>query len=83
MNTLIKLLFGPEAALALRLLKSCFLVVESIRNGFQPNVAPFAREVFKHLPESFKAPQGPASEQEFMDAVFNVFSLFIKPKRSF
>ena len=83
MNTIVKLLFGSQVAIALRLLKSGLLAAESIQKGVQPNVAPFAREVFRHLPEGFKHPKGPATEQEFVDAVFNVFALFVKSKKAF
>jgi len=80
MNTVVKFFFGPQVALALKLLQTAMMVFESISRGLNPNVAPFAKEIFKHLPESFKAPKGSATEQEFVDAIFNVFSLFTKPK---
>lgn len=80
-NGLIKFFFGKEVAIALKLLKTGFKIFESISAGFRPNVAPFAREVFKHLPTDFKAPNGPATEQEFVDALYNVFALFTKSKK--
>lgn len=81
MNTLVKLLLGKEVALAIKLLQAAYLVFDSIRDGKGPNVAPFARQAFKYLPDDFKAPQGPATEQEFIDAVYNVFALFTKSKK--
>lgn len=80
-NGLVKLFLGKEVALALKLLRAGYKVFDSISNGFNPNVAPFAKEVFKHLPENFKYPIGPATEQEFVDAVYNVFALFTKSKK--
>lgn len=80
MHTIVKFLFGPEVALALKLLQSAMLIIESISRGMNPNVAPFARELFRHLPESFKHPRGPAKEQEFIDAIYNVFALFLKSR---
>lgn len=82
MNPLIKILFGPEVALAINFLRTAILILDSIQNGNNPNVAPFAKQVFSYLPSGIKAPVGPATEQEFTDALYNVFALFIKQKQS-
>lgn len=80
-NTVVRFILGKEAALAIKLIRTGCLILESIRNGFSPNVAPFARELFQHLPDKMKAPLGPATEQEFVDAVYNVFSLFTRSRK--
>lgn len=80
MNGVIKFLFGKDVAIAIKLIRVALMLLESIQEGRNPNIAPFAREVFQFVPARLKDPIGPATEQEFIDAVFNVFSLFVKPK---
>lgn len=80
LSKLAKIFFGPEVALAVGILRDLSALFESIRQGRQPNVAPLARRLFALVPEDFKAPKGPATEAEFVNAVFGVFVLFTRQR---
>lgn len=53
-------------------------LLKSIEQRKNPNVAPLARKLFTLIPGQFKAPRGPATEEEFINAVFEVFRLFTR-----
>jgi hypothetical protein len=72
--------FEPVVIAALEFGSSLSLILQSIAAGSNPNVAPFARRVFAAIPGKFKDPVGPATEQEFVDAVYALFALFVKQK---
>ena len=78
MNKILGFFLGKNVALALKFMKDLFLIFESLKAGQNPNVAPFARDLFVFIPVTFKAPLGSATEEEFIDAVFQVFKLFTK-----
>lgn len=64
-----------------KILQNLSLILDSLDNGTQqPNVAPFARSVFKLVPPSLKEPTGTVTEAEFIEALYSVFKLFLKPK---
>jgi hypothetical protein len=72
-------MFGKEVALAVELGQAGFKIFDSLQDGKEPNVAPFAGRIFDNfVPDKFKAPLGPVSRAEFINAVFDVFKLFLK-----
>lgn len=54
------------------------LLIDSMRKGENPNVAPIARKAFALIPAKYKAPEGSATQQEFVDFVYNGLALFTK-----
>lgn len=53
-------------------------VFVSLETGHLPDVAPLAKDLFVFVPQGLKAPNGQATEQEFVDAIFAIFKLFAK-----
>jgi hypothetical protein len=78
MTLFLKFLFGQKLALALEFVTSGLLLLESLYLGGSPNLKPFSSKLFSVLPTPLKAPTGPATETEFIDAVQAVFHLFRK-----
>lgn len=63
------------------ILKGLGLAIESIKAGGQPNVAILGRKAFAMIPARYKAPVGTATEQEFVDFIYNGVALFTKQKK--
>ena len=68
--------------LALDLFSGLSFIFESIQQGKEPSVGPFAGRIFdKLVPASMKEPRGTVSREEFIGAVFHVFQLFMRSKK--
>lgn len=67
--------------LAFDLLDAVLKLADSLDKKANPNTALFARQMFRLLPANFKHPVGTATEQEFIDAVYNLFALFVPSQK--
>ncbi len=67
----------------LKFINDANLIFESIQQGQQPDIAPFARDLFeKFIPGELKTPVGTVSEEAFINAIFDIFQLFLKPQKN-
>ena len=73
-----KLIFGytKEIGLAITILKAVSNLLDSLRDGQEPNVAQVSRLIYKTLPGEMKPPKGGGTELEFTELVFDGFRFF-------
>ncbi|MBK8191076.1 MAG: hypothetical protein IPK79_11580 [Vampirovibrionales bacterium] len=75
LNLLTKLTYGPSIAVALQLIK---LIADAMESA---DVSDVARVVYERLPVSWRAPKGPATEEEFLQTIQTGIAFFTSLRR--